>query len=76
MTAGDAAEGWNAEEAPKSGSEAFGKIAGNALEFNIATDRTMGGERMGQGRGARAKTRGTAITTPGDIADGASEIVK
>src|ERR1041384_8777982 len=51
-------------------------FAGDALEFNIATDRTMGGERVGQRRGAGAKTGGTASATPGDIADDAGEIVK
>jgi len=76
VTAGDATEGWNAKKTPKRSSEAFREFAGDALEFNIATDRTMGGERVGQRRGAGAKTGGTASATPGDIADDAGEIVK
>lgn len=38
MAAGDAAKSGYAKRAPEAGPEAIGKFAGNALDFDIATD--------------------------------------
>ena len=56
VTAGDAAESRNTQGPPQGSGKAIGEIASDALDFNIAANRTMRDERVCKWCGARTKT--------------------
>ena len=75
MAAGDAAEGGNSQSSPKRGSEAAGQIRGDAFQFEVAADGTMGTQQVSDGSTAGAKALGTMGAAPGNIAEDAGEKV-
>jgi len=75
VTAGNTAEGWNTEHAPKWSGKAIGEFAGDALEFNVAADGAVGREQAGEWSGARMETIGTLRATPRHVAKDTDEVV-
>jgi hypothetical protein len=47
VTAGNAAEGRDAERTPEGSAKTFGEFRGDALDFNVAADGTVRGEQVG-----------------------------
>ena len=76
MATGDAAESGNGQCPPKWGKKADGVIAGDALEFDVATDRTVRGKSTRKRYRARTKANIAAGASPRDIADKRSEVIK
>lgn len=76
MATGDAAESGDSQCPPKWGKKADGVIAGDALEFDVATDRTVRGKSTRKRNLARAKANIAAGASPRDIADKRSEVIK
>src|SRR5258708_27261231 len=75
VAAGDAAEGGNSQNSPKRGGEAAGQIRGDAFQFEVAADGTMGTQQVSDGSTAGAKALGTMGAAPGNIAEDAGEKV-
>lgn len=76
VTAGDAAESRNPQGPPQRSGKAIGEIASDALDFNIAANRTMRDQRVCNGCGARTKTSRASRTTPRHATDDTSEVVE
>jgi hypothetical protein len=76
IAAGNASEGWNAEDPPERRAESVGVFWGDALEFEITADGTMGAKQMREWRGAGTETIAAAEATPRHVADNTSEIIK
>ena len=76
VTAGDAAESRDTQGPPQGSGKAIGEIASDALDFNIAANRTMRDERVCKWCGARTKTSRASRTTPRHAADDTSEVVE
>jgi hypothetical protein len=76
VAAGDAAESRNAQGPPQGSGKAIGEIASDALDFNIAANRTVRHERVCKWCGARAKTPRASRTPPRHAADDTSEVVE
>ena len=76
IAAGYASEGWDAEQPPERCAQSVGVFWGDALEFEIATDGTMGAKQMREWRGARTETIAATRATPRHVADNTSEIIE
>jgi hypothetical protein len=76
VATGDAAESGNGQGPPKWGKKAGGVIAGDALEFEVTTDRTVRRKSARKRYRARTKANIAAGASPRDIADKGSEVIK